>query len=170
MLRFVLIFLALLLALFGIELLNPVQTHVVLPWTTLLAQVCVGLVGLVDSSAMAQGKVLWNAATGFGVSIEPGCNGVEAFIVLCAALLAFPAAWKHKLIGLGLGFVAIQVLNVIRVISLFYIGQWNKELFDFAHNYLWQGLIMLDVLAVWLVWVRYAAPTTPPALAPEAAA
>jgi len=159
--RFLLIFVTALLVLFGLELLGPVQQHVVLPWTTLLANACVGLVSQFDTSVMAQGKVIWNPATGFGVSIEPGCNGVEAFIVLCAALLAFPSAWKHKLWGLVLGFVAIQALNVVRVISLFYIGQWNKDVFDFAHSYLWQALIMLDVLAVWLLWIRVAAPLPP---------
>jgi exosortase H (IPTLxxWG-CTERM-specific) len=101
------------------------------------------------------------------VSIEPGCNGVEAFIVLCAALLAFPSAWKHKIWGLAVGFAAIQALNVVRVISLFYIGQWNKDVFEFAHSYLWQGLIMLDVLAVWLVWIRVAAPLPPNAVTAE---
>ena len=106
---------------------------------------------------------LWNQNTGFGVCIEPGCNGVEAFIVLCAALFAFSANWQHKVWGLAVGFVAIQLLNVLRVISLFYLGQWNKEVFDFAHNYLWQGLIMLDVLVVWLLWIRVASPNpTPP--------
>lgn len=29
-------------------------------------------------------------------------------------------------------------------------------MFEFAHLYLWQALIMIDVLAVWLAWVRYA--------------
>lgn len=156
--KFVLIFVASLTTLFGIELLQPVQTHVVLPWTKLLAHTCVALVSLFDGSALAHGKVLWNPANGFGVSIEAGCNGMEAFIVLSAALLAFPSKWRVKLLGLVTGFVAIQLLNVIRVISLFYLGQWNKDWFNFAHSYLWQGLIMLDVLAVWLVWVRYASP------------
>jgi hypothetical protein len=43
---------------------------------------------------------------------------------------------------------------MIRVISLFYLGQWNADMFRIAHEFLWQGLIMLDVLVVWLLWVR----------------
>ena len=113
-----------------------------------------GLVTLFDSTAAAAGKVLWNTVTGFGVSIEPGCNGVEACIVLFAAVIAFPSTWRHKLTGLALGFVAVQALNMVRVISLFYLGQWSTPVFNFAHEYLWQALIMLDVLIVWLLWVR----------------
>jgi exosortase H (IPTLxxWG-CTERM-specific) len=154
MARFFLTFLALQLSLFGINMLGVVQQHVVLPWTMLLARMCAGLVTWFDSSAAAAGKVLWNTVTGFGVSIEPGCNGIEACIVLFAAVVAFPSSWRHKLIGLAAGFVAVQGLNMVRVISLFYLGQWNTQVFNFAHEYLWQALIMLDVLIVWLLWVR----------------
>ena len=41
-----------------------------------------------------------------------------------------------------------------RIISLFYLGQWNMTAFEWAHLYIWQALIMLDVLIVWLIWVR----------------
>ena len=91
---------------------------------------------------------------GFAVSIESGCNGVEATIVLIAAILAFPAPWKRRFVGLAVGVVAVQGLNIIRVISLFYLGQWNLDVFEWAHLYVWQALIMLDVLIVWLIWVR----------------
>lgn len=179
MLRFFLTFVALQLTLFGINMLGVVQQHLVLPWTALLARICVALVTLFDSTAAAAGKVLWNTVTGFGVSIEPGCNGIEACIVLFAAVLAFPSSWRHKMIGLALGFVAVQGLNVVRVISLFYLGQWNTAVFNFAHEYLWQALIMLDVLVVWLLWVRAGAksqalppsdepPAPPPAAPPPA--
>ncbi len=162
MLRFFLTFLALQLTLFGINMLNWVQQHIVLPWTALLAQMCAWLVTTFDDSAAAAGKVLWNTQTGFGVSIEPGCNGIEACIVLFAAIVAFPERWQHKLVGLAAGFLAVQGLNVVRVISLFYIGQWSTEAFNFAHEYLWQALIMLDVLVVWLLWVRAGARRSPP--------
>ncbi|AVP56220.1 exosortase H [Pulveribacter suum] len=161
MLRFFLLFLLLQLSLFGLNMLNWVQQHVVLPWTALLARICAALVMWFDSTAAAQGKVLWNTVTGFGVSIEPGCNGIEACIVLFAAVMAFPSTWRHKLVGLAAGFAAVQALNVVRVISLFYLGQWSKDVFDFAHEFLWQGLIMLDVLIVWLLWVRAGAKNQP---------
>jgi len=152
--RFLLLFIVIQMVLFGLELLVPVQEHIVLPWTTLLAKACSALVTLFDANAMSQGKVLFNAKTGFGVSIEPGCNGVEACIVLIAAMFAFPAPWRHRMLGLVIGFIAVQSLNMVRVISLFYLGQWSQRAFEFFHEYLWQGLIMLDVLVVWLLWVR----------------
>lgn len=154
MTRFVLLFVVLLVALFTLELTHPVQQAVVLPWTALLAKISAGLVSAFDSGVIASGKVLMHGLTGVGVSIEAGCNGIEACIILLAAIIAYPSSWRLKLIGIALGFVAIQAVNVLRVITLFYLVAWDREIFEFAHLYLWQALIMLDVLVVWLVWVR----------------
>jgi exosortase H (IPTLxxWG-CTERM-specific) len=152
--RFLLIFFSLQALLLGLALTQTAQQFVVLPWTALVARFCVALVTLFDGSAAAFGKVLWNPANGFGVSIEPGCNGIEASIVLFAALVAYPATWRHRALGFAIGFVTVQALNVVRVISLFYLGQWNDAVFRVFHEYLWQALIMIDVLVVWLLWVR----------------
>jgi exosortase H (IPTLxxWG-CTERM-specific) len=79
---------------------------------------------------------------------------VEAAIVLIAGMLAFPAPWRMKIVGILIGIAAVQVANLLRVISLYYLGKWNTQIFEFAHLYLWQALIMLDVLIVWLLWMR----------------
>ncbi len=97
------------------------------------------------------------------MSIEAGCNGVEATLVLVAAMLAFPAPWRHRVVGIVAGVVAVQSLNILRVVSLFYLGQWNAVAFEWAHLYVWQALIMLDVLIVWVIWVRMA-PAAPTAV------
>ena len=154
MLRFFVGFLALQAVLFGTELTPWAQHWFIVPWTDTVAAVSADLVKVFDPQVLSAGKVLQSGRNGFAVSIEAGCNGVEASIVLVSAMLAFPASWKRKLFGLALGILAVQALNVVRVISLFYIGQWNVDVFEFAHQYVWQALIMLDVLIVWLLWVR----------------
>jgi exosortase H (IPTLxxWG-CTERM-specific) len=155
MFRFITLFLVYLFVLFALELMQPVDQHVILPFTSAIAKVSVGIVGLFDAQAVAYGKILQSTSNNFAISIERGCNGVEAVIILVAAMLAFPAPWKHRLIGIGLGFVAIQALNLVRIISLFYLGQWNRTWFDWFHLYLWQALIVLDALVAFLIWLRY---------------
>ena len=155
MLRFITLFLLYLVALFALELLQPVDHYVIEPFTAAIAKISVGIVGLFDAHAIAYGKILQSTSTDFAISIERGCNGVEAVIILVSAMLAFPAPWKHRLIGMGLGFLAIQTLNLVRIISLFYLGQWNRMWFDWFHLYLWQALIVLDALVAFLVWLRY---------------
>ena len=155
MLRFIVLFGAIFSALFVAELMQPVDRHVIEPFTAAIAKVSVWLVGLFDSHVIAFGKELHSTRNGFAISIERGCNGVEAVIILVSAMLAFPAPWKNRLIGIGLGFAAIQVLNLVRIISLFYLGQWNRTWFDWFHLYLWQALIVLDALVAFLIWLRY---------------
>lgn len=154
MLRFFLLFMVIQLSLFAAELTPPVQRLVVIPFTEGVAAVSAALVQLFDDRVLSQGIILRDLDTGFAVAIQAGCNGVEAMIVLIAAILAFPSPWKHKIIGLLAGFVAVQAMNLARIISLFYLGQWNKTAFDWAHLYIWQALIMLDVLIVFLIWLR----------------
>jgi len=152
-LRFFVTFIAMLAVLFGLELTPIAQRYFVVPWTDTLAAISARLVTVFDPTVTASGNVL-QSGSGFAVAIEAGCNGVEATLVLVAAMLAFPAPWRRKLTGLAVGILAVQGLNVIRVISLFYLGQWNYQVFEWAHLYVWQALIMLDVLVVWLIWVR----------------
>lgn len=162
MARFFIVFIVLLVALFTIEILEPVQQHVILPFTSGLAHISVFIVELFDDQVQSVGKVIRSLENGFAVSIEPGCNGVEAVIILFAAIFAFPAPLKNKLVGFALGFVAIQALNLVRIISLFYLGQWNMVWFEWFHLYLWQALIILDALVVWLIWLRTLPPRLPP--------
>lgn len=155
MLRFSSIFLAIVVALFAAELTQPVQRALVQPWTSLVARACAVLITLFDRRVVAFGDILQSTANGFAISIEAGCNGVEAALILVAAMLAFPAPWKRKVVGIAAGLVAVQLLNLVRVVSLFYLGQWNRTAFEWAHLYLWQTLIMIDVLVVWLLWLRW---------------
>ena len=154
MARFALVFVVALAALFAAELTAPVQRAAVLPWTAGIASASASLMTLVDPQVVATGRELRSTATGFGVSIEAGCNGVEAALILIAAMLAYPAPWVHRALGMLAGLAAVQVLNIVRVISLFYVGQWSLKAFEWSHLYLWQALIMLDVLIVFLVWIR----------------
>ena len=173
MLRFFILFLAMLAVLFGLELTPWVQEWLVIPWTNTLASIATSIVTLFDGNVVAAGNVMRSNTNGFAVSIEAGCNGVEATLVLLAAMLAYPAPWRHRVVGLAIGIVAVQLLNILRVISLFYLGQWNYDAFEWAHLYVWQALIMLDVLVVWLIWVRRVPqiddtrgpPSAPPAFA-----
>ena len=168
MVRFFLLFVVLLAVLFGLELTPWVQDWLIIPWTNALASVSTWIVTLFDGNVAAAGKVMRSTTNGFAVSIEAGCNGVEATIVLIAAMLAFPAPWKNKVVGLIAGIIAVQGLNIVRIISLFYLGQWNYNVFEWAHLYVWQALIMLDALIVWMLWMRSIPGRAPPAPVPAA--
>ncbi|MET0067234.1 MAG: exosortase H [Candidatus Thiodiazotropha sp.] len=161
MFRFALVFTVVLVTLFTLELLPAGQQWVVMPFTRFVALISAWVIQWFDPGVVVYDNVLLDPGSGFAVSIEAGCNGVEASLVLIAAMLAFPAGWGARLAGIGIGFLAIQAMNLLRIISLFYLGQWSQLLFEWAHLYLWQSLIILDVLVVFLIWLRYLPRHTP---------
>jgi len=152
--RFLVIFLATLTGLFSLELVSWVQENLFSHWTAWLAAFSAGLITPFDAGVVAHGNVIWDQKSASSVAIMPGCNGVEACVTLVAAMVAYRAPWKDRLVGIALGCLAVQALNVVRIISLFYLNAWNHEVFEWAHRYVWGGLIMLDVMIVWLFWVR----------------
>ena len=155
MARFLFLFCGVLAALFAVEMLKPVQEAVIQPFTGILATISTAVILPFDDTVIAQGRVLRDATTGFAVSIEAGCNGVEAAIVLIAGIVAFPASLKNKAIAILAGFLFVQALNIVRIISLFYLGQWNYTVFEWFHLYFWPVLIMLDVLIVFAIYLQW---------------
>jgi len=151
--RFATLFAIILLAAFATELTPPGQA-LVRPWTAFIAQGSGAVIRAFDGDARAVGDTVLSPGTGFAMTIEAGCNGVEAMLVLLAGVLAYPAPWRHKVVGVAIGAAAIQALNLLRIVSLFYLGQWNLAWFDWAHLYAWQALIMLDALLVWMLWIQ----------------
>ncbi len=149
------VFLFVLVLLFFLELIGPVQKTLILPLTRELAEITAMILQFFDDTVSFQGVVIINNQTREGVSVQPGCNGVEAIIILVAAIIAVPASHLQKLAGIVIGSVAIQSLNIFRLISLFYLVQWNRQWFEWAHLYLWQALIILDALIVFVLWLRW---------------
>ena len=152
--RFLILFTVFLAILFGL-LLAPATQPGVRVFTRGLVVVSAALVRLFGGRAVALGDLMENPANHFGVQMANGCNGANVTILLWAAVLAFPASWRQKAMGLAAGTAAIHVVNLLRFISLFYIGQYNRNWFDFAHLYLWESLMMLDTLVVFWTWAYF---------------
>lgn len=154
MIKFLIFFGLLQLFLFALQQVSFVHSNFIIPFTEGVAHLSALIIQLFDDKVTSQGVLLQQMENGFAVSIQSGCNGVEAVIVLVSAMLVFPSSWKLKCLGMVTGFLAVEILNIIRIITLFYIGQWDQEMFEWAHLYIWEALIMLDVLIIFLWWIR----------------
>lgn len=162
--RFLLSFIAIGLALFGLVYLPPIRDHLIAPFTDGLTVVAGWLITTLSGQAWVNGNVL--AIPGFSVRILDLCNGVEATLLLWAVMLAFRAPWRYRLWGLVLGFLGVQVINMVRIVSLTYLGVWQPDWFYWVHWYLWDALIMLDILVIFLLWLRRLPPPEPHAAVP----
>ena len=88
----------------------------------------------------------------FAAEIIFECTAVYPIAMWIAAVLAYPARWRPKLIGIALGVPALMLINVARLVSLFYIGYLWAEVFDTAHLLVWQSLLVFLTLLLWLIW------------------
>jgi exosortase H (IPTLxxWG-CTERM-specific) len=150
--RFVGIYAVVLSAGFLVLALRPVNDHVVNHYTTFVAHEARLALNLLGEGATVTGQVL--SSPRYSVAIFNGCNGLEAILIFVSGVVAFPASWRSKVLGIVLGFVAIQVFNVVRVVSLFYVGVHRQEWFTVAHVLVWQSLVIVFGVVLWLVWVR----------------
>ena len=136
-------------------LMTPWLNPAVIKFSRVLVQTSGTLIHLCGGYAYTNGTILRDRSTGLAIEMKDGCNGVSVTILLCSALLAFRASWTQKAKGLLIGCIAIQSVNLLRFITLFYLRQYNHAWFDFAHEYLWESLIMLDAFAVFWLWVQF---------------
>lgn len=158
-LRFLGIFAVLATAGIAALLAVPVDEGIVQPFNRFLALASSAAINLCGGHAVTYGMVLALADAGGGVEIANGCNAVEASILLAAAILAFPAAPVARLCGAAAGIASLQLLNLVRIVSLLYLNRYAPGWFDFFHLYLWDGVIMLDGLLIFMVWQRWSGGT-----------
>jgi exosortase H (IPTLxxWG-CTERM-specific) len=150
--RFLVLFLVFLGGGFALVSLNWVNDHAVEPFTAGIARASGATLNLIGQRTTLQGTVIRNPR--FAVNIRNGCNGVETMLIFLAAVLAFPATWRARLLGLGLGIAAIQVVNLVRVVALFLTGAYLPRLFDTSHTVIWQTLVILFGVLVWVYWAN----------------
>lgn len=90
------------------------------------------------------------------LDVKFGCNGLEAVMIYSVAVIAFPAAWKKKILGIVAGLIIIQVINILRIASLAYSGIHFRRLFEYIHIYVAQGLMIAISLGVFFIYLHYA--------------
>ena len=90
----------------------------------------------------------------FRVIVVEACNGVLPITIYLAAVFAFPASWRARAWGVLIGLPGIFVLNLIRVVSLVVLGALWPALFEQVHIYVWQTLVVLLSMALWIFWAE----------------
>jgi len=151
--RFLVFFLLLLTAAFSIIALQSVNDAVIVPYTAFIARISGSILGVLGEEIVVSGCDLRSPR--FAVTIFNGCNGVIASLVFSAAVLAFPASWRSKITGVAIGLLVIQLLNLVRIVSLYYIGAFLPDYFNQAHIVIWQSVVIAAAVAMWIVWARH---------------
>jgi exosortase H (IPTLxxWG-CTERM-specific) len=148
--RFLIRFIVILAVLYLPLTLEPVDRTVIVPFSRAIAVASGAILNAIGQHVSVSGVIL--TAGGNAVSIQNGCNGVEAVVFLIAAILAFPATWRQRAAGLAAAIVVVQLLNLVRVVTLFLINRYKPDLFELFHLAIWQTVIGGAAIALFYVW------------------
>ena len=152
--KFLLRFVVALGAFYLLVAIQPVNDHVVVPFTELLVRVSTVLLAAIGEKTQSVGTVIQSSA--FAVDVKNGCNGIEAALLLVAAMLAFPASPKQRALGIAGGLAVIQGVNLFRIVSLFWLGVHHRNVFELFHAAVWQTALILLAVGIFLAWSRFA--------------
>ncbi len=71
---------------------------------------------------------------GANLRVTRGCEGVEMFLLLIAAIVAFPANLPRRLWGLLVGSLLAYVLTIARLLTLHYVLRYAPQAWEALHG------------------------------------
>ena len=101
-----------------------------------LAQASAAVVWLFDETMFMEGPIL-RVVGGSGVWVTRDCSALNFTWFLCAAVLAYPAPWMKRLLMTILAMLLVQAVNVLRLVTLYFVQKWSPQNFDLIHLDVW---------------------------------
>lgn len=89
-----------------------------------------------------------------GVWVGDNCNGFKLFSIFSIFLIAFPGNLRSKFWFIPVGLVVIHLANIIRVMALLLINDYNPAYLDFNHNYTFTIFVYGIIFLLWMVWIK----------------
>jgi exosortase H (IPTLxxWG-CTERM-specific) len=130
---------------------EEVLGSILAPFTVLTARTTLGALQWLGVNAAREATTISHSG-GFAYEVYYRCTGVLPVAFLTVMILAYPAHMRLKLIGFAIGIPILLSVNLIRLVHLFYIGVNHRALFDIAHLVVWEGLIIVAIVGIWLGW------------------
>jgi len=115
-----------------------------------IASIASGILDLLGSRTVVVGATIESPR--FSLSVVTACTGLFLTAVFVAAVIAYPSRLWEKAVGAAAGAAAIFLLNLVRLVTLFYVGVYLPHLVEPVHLLVWQSLLIVSVLVFWLVW------------------
>lgn len=92
----------------------------------------------------------------FSMQIVRGCDAIEPSAALVSAILASPVSLWPKIPGMLIGTLILLLINLVRLVSLFFIGVHFPKALDIMHEDVWQAAFIVLAIVLWAMWVQWA--------------
>jgi exosortase/archaeosortase family protein len=155
-LRFLLIFVSLLGLYYLLTLTPPIKRGFFPAYLRANAVACGAILRAFGEAATVQGQAIVSPL-GASIQVERGCDAVEPSALFVSAVLASPVAMSSRLAAVVAGTIALAVLNLIRVVTLYLVRVYWPAAFDTMHLDVWQALFIVIAIVLWGAWASRAA-------------
>lgn len=89
-----------------------------------------------------------------GVWVGDNCNGFKLFSIFSIFILAYPENWKSKIWYIPLGVIIVHLANIIRIMALVLINDYNPAYLDFNHDYTFTIFVYSIIFGLWYLWLK----------------
>ena len=142
-----------LVAAFAVALQTDVaETSFLDPSNAMTAYIGASMIELFGGEVAVHGDLL--SYRGQTARVGTGCSGAELMMVLVPAILVFPASLRARLIGVLAAIAFVFPLNAVRVSTLTVLLATDMQLFELAHLYFWQALLIACLVGFFLAWLE----------------
>jgi exosortase/archaeosortase family protein len=116
------------------------------------ARCSAAVITMLGDPAMANGTAI--TAPRYQLDIRRGCDAIQAsaFFVLGVLSSPSPVPLLSRLIPILVGTLFLLVMNLVRIVSLYYTGVYFPQAFDVIHVDIWQAVFIFMPLFLWIVW------------------
>jgi exosortase/archaeosortase family protein len=114
----------------------------------------------------ANGTLL--SSSRFSLDVANGCDAIQVAAFYLFLVLASPVsvAWWRKILASVVGILVLVMMNLVRLVSLYYTGVYARSAFETMHLDVWQPVFIFLSLFLWVFWVWRV--KRAPAVAPDA--
>ena len=151
--RFLLVFLGIVAVYYLLTMVPWVDGSLVYPVLELTAQASAAAIRLTGETVTAQGVVVEGKS--FAIAIRRGCDPLDPMALFTAAVVAFTGPWQRKIVGIVAGSATLFALNLLRIVSLYWLGNGHSALFETVHQEIWPAFFILCALGLWCLWLLW---------------
>lgn len=91
----------------------------------------------------------------FRYVVADACTATVVLATYGAAVIAYPTSRRTRLLGLAIGVPMLIGLNVVRLVTLAWVGLHAPQSFEAVHLYWWQTFYVVGVGLIWFAWMWY---------------
>lgn len=134
------------------------QTNLDQQFVRVIIKICTYLLDSIGYKTFASKEVndfqVFGVDGSNGVWIGGPCNGITLMFLFAIFIIAYPGNFKNKLWYIPMGIIIVNMVNIVRIVSLSLIALYYPQYLDFNHTYTFTFIVYSIVFGLWMLWVN----------------